>query len=327
MKIGITVFITLILSSFSFADEIKLSYLEIKQSNIKTYSILLKVPMQDKQRLPIDVVLPKECTSISAKIASILNKTYLLSWNIKCPKGLTTNTLLIKGLKRTETQLLLRIELLSSISHSIILSPVKSSYRIPKEVSSWDIIQTYLWLGITHILLGFDHLLFVFTLLLIVRTMRRLLWTITAFTLAHSLTMAVATLGIVHIPQAPIEALIALSILFLATEIIHEKQGKIGWTSRYPWMIAFILGLLHGFGFAGALSDIGLPQQAISLALIFFNLGVEVGQLLFVSSIILFVLVLKHLNYLKALKTLKVSIIYIIGGVSSYWVIERILSF
>jgi len=136
-----------------------------------------------------------------------------------------------------------------------------------------QIVQTYTWLGITHILMGFDHLLFVFALLLIVKNIRRLLWTITAFTLAHSITMAGATLGFVQLAQAPVEAVIALSILFLAMEIVREKQGKAGLASQYPWIIAFIFGLLHGFGFAGALAEIGLPQQAITLALIFFNIG------------------------------------------------------
>ena len=157
--------------------------------------------------------------------------------------------------------------------------------------------------------------------------MRRLLWTITAFTLAHSLTMVVATLGIVHLPSAPVEAIIALSILFLAMEIIHEKQGKVGLTSLYPWLIAFIFGLLHGFGFAGALAEIGLPQQAITLALIFFNIGVELGQLMFVGTVVLIAVILQRLSYLTLLNKLQTTVVYMIGGVSAFWLIERTLSF
>ncbi|MDQ7047296.1 MAG: HupE/UreJ family protein [Sulfurovum sp.] len=219
------------------------------------------------------------------------------------------------------------MELLSGASHSKLLSPSLSSYRVPRDTSSWQIVQTYTWLGITHILLGFDHLLFVFALLLIVKNMRRLLWTITAFTLAHSLTMVAATLGIIHLPSAPVEAIIALSILFLAMEIIHEKQGKRGLTSRYPWIIAFIFGLLHGFGFAGALAEIGLPQQAITLALIFFNIGVEIGQLLFVATVVLIVLMLQRLSSPALLNKLQTTVVYIIGGVSAFWFIERTFSF
>jgi hydrogenase/urease accessory protein HupE len=309
------------------ADEIKLSYLEIKESKSQHYSVLLKLSSKDNQKLPIDMLMPKGCSLTLPKTSHLVNNTYLDRWHMKCNEGLADKTLHLKGLKSTDTELLLRLELLSGISHSVLLTPARSSYHIAKEESSWQIVQTYTWLGITHILLGFDHLLFVFALLLIVKNMRRLLWTVTAFTLAHSLTMAVATLGIVHIPQAPVEAFIALSILFLAMEIMHEKQGKVGLTSLYPWLIAFIFGLLHGFGFAGALAEIGLPQQAITLALIFFNIGVELGQLMFVATVVLIAAILQRLSYLTLLDKLQTTVVYMIGGVSAFWLIERTLSF
>jgi hydrogenase/urease accessory protein HupE len=309
------------------ADEIKLSYLEIKEIKSQYYSVLLKLPSKDDQKLPIDMLMPKECSLTLPKTSHLVNSTYLNRWQMKCNEGLADKTLFIEGLKSTGTDLLLHLELLSGISHSKLLSPSKSSYHIPKGDSSWQIVQTYTWLGITHILLGFDHLLFVFALLLIVKNMRRLLWTLTAFTLAHSLTMAVSTLGIVHIPQAPVEAVIALSILFLAMEIIHEKQGKAGLTSLYPWLIAFIFGLLHGFGFAGALAEIGLPQQAVTLALIFFNIGVELGQLIFVATVVIIVVILQRLTYPAVLDKLQTAVVYMIGGVSAFWLIERTLSF
>ncbi len=314
-------------STFSMADEIKLSYLEIKEIKSQHYSVLLKLPSKDDQKLPIDMLMPKECSLTLPKTSHLVNSTYLDRWQMKCNEGLADKTLFIEGLKSTGTDLLLRLELLSGVSHSKLLSPSKSSYRVPKDASSWQIVQTYSWLGITHILLGFDHLLFVFALLLIVKNMRRLLWTVTAFTLAHSLTMAVSTLGIVHIPQAPVEAIIALSILFLAMEIMHEKQGKVGLTSLYPWLIAFIFGLLHGFGFAGALAEIGLPQQAITLALVFFNIGVELGQLMFVATVVLMVVILQRLTYPALLDKLQTAVVYMMGGVSAFWLIERTLSF
>jgi len=320
--------VIIFLSSLScMADEIKLSYLEIKENKPRHYSVLLKLSSVDDKKLAVSMTTPKECSVASAKTSKAINSIYLDSWQMQCEEGLIGKTLFIKGLKSTDTDLLLRLELLSGISHSILLTPSNSSYHIPKEESSWQILKTYTWLGITHILLGFDHLLFVFALLLIVKNIRRLLWTITAFTLAHSLTMVVATLGIVHLPSAPVEAIIALSILFLAMEIIHEKQGKIGLTSRHPWLIAFIFGLLHGFGFAGALAEIGLPQQAITLALVFFNIGVELGQLMFVASIVLIVVILQRLNYPALLNKLQTVVVYIIGGVSAFWLIERTLSF
>jgi len=140
-------------------------------------------------------------------------------------------------------------------------------------------VSSYLLFGFTHILGGFDHLLFVLALLILVPNMRILIWTITAFTIAHSITLAAATLGFVNFPQPPVEAVIALSIVFVATEIIHVSQGRPGLTQRRPWIVAFTFGLLHGFGFAGALTEVGLPEQAIPLALLFFNVGVELGQL------------------------------------------------
>jgi len=176
-------------------------------------------------------------------------------------------------------------------------------------------------------LMGFDHLLFVFALLLIVKNIRRLLWTITAFTLAHSITMAAATLGFVQLAQSPVEAVIALSILFLAMEIVREKQGKAGLASKYPWIIAFIFGLLHGFGFAGALAEIGLPQHAITLALIFFNIGVELGQLMFVVSVIVVSLLLQRLKQEKLIHKAQMLVVYGIGGLSAFWVFERISAF
>lgn len=157
--------------------------------------------------------------------------------------------------------------------------------------------------------------------------MRLLLWTISAFTLAHSLTIAGATLGLVHLPQQPVEAIIALSILFLALEIVYASRGKVGLTLQYPWLIAFIFGLLHGFGFAGALAEIGLPAQAITLALVFFNIGVEVGQLIFVAMVMLLALPLRHLVAVKSMKKLEMLVVYAIGGLAAFWTIERVLAF
>ena len=327
MKLIRSLLLIFLLSLFSLADEIKLSYLEIKESKSHHYTVLLKLPVKEDKKLPIHLILPESCKSVTPKMSYLVNGAYVDNWEMKCNEGLVGQILRFEGLKKTSTDALLRLEFINGISQSTLLTPSNQSYIIPKEASSYEIIQTYTWLGITHILLGFDHLLFVFALLLIVKNMRRLLWTVTAFTLAHSLTMVVATLGIVHIPQAPVEAIIALSILFLSMEIIHEKQGKVGLTSRFPWVIAFIFGLLHGFGFAGALAEIGLPQQSITLALIFFNIGVELGQVMFVATVVFIAVMLQRLKYLTLLNKLQTTIVYTMGGVSSFWLIERTLSF
>ena len=188
--------------------------------------------------------------------------------------------------------------------------------------------RTYTALGIEHILTGFDHLCFVLALVLLVSGHRRLFWTVTAFTLAHSLTLALATLGVVHVPRPPVEATIALSIVFVASEIIQKHRGREGLAARQPWLVAFAFGLLHGLGFAGALAEIGLPQNSIPLALLFFNIGVEVGQLLFIAGVLAVarVLTLIAANDIQLRRAAQVPA-YLIGGIASYWTIERVFSF
>jgi hydrogenase/urease accessory protein HupE len=191
-------------------------------------------------------------------------------------------------------------------------------------------------LGVEHILFGVDHLLFVLALLILVKGWRKLVGTITAFTVAHSVTLAAATLGFVHVPAKPVEATIALSIVFVACEIVHGRRGRSGLTEGWPWVIAFSFGLLHGFGFAGALREVGLPQNTIPLALLFFNIGVELGQLLFIGVVmaVIFVAVRAARKFSQwdvtpqsAFAWCENISAYAIGGVAAFWLIERTLSF
>ena len=193
-------------------------------------------------------------------------------------------------------------------------------------MSTIQVSRQYLVLGIEHILGGIDHLLFVLGLLLIVRGFGLLLKTITAFTVAHSIILAMAALGFVNVPQAPVEAVIALSILFLATELTKQQKGNPGMTARYPWVVALSFGLLHGFGFAGALSEVGLPQTDIPFALLFFNVGVEVGQLMFVAAALCVIWILKRLPWGWPTWSLRVPA-YTIGSLAAFWFIQRTLSF
>jgi len=327
MKRVFLFFSLLFLALMSQADEVRPAYFEVKEFENTSYTLLLKLPIKGNKKSPIELLLPKECRTITPIRKDFISGAYLQRWAVKCPEGLLGKTISFNGLKRSSTDLLLCLEFLNGISHSSLLTPTHTSYIIPKEASSLQIVQTYTGLGITHILLGFDHLLFVFALLMIVKKVSRLLWTITAFTLAHSITMIMATLGMISLPQKPVEAIIALSIIFLAVEIMHEKQNKVGLSSRYPWLIAFIFGLLHGFGFAGALAEIGLPQHAITLALVFFNIGVEIGQLLFIFSVITGVWLLHKLQLSSVLERLKGVMVYGIGTLASFWFIERVSSF
>ncbi len=189
---------------------------------------------------------------------------------------------------------------------------------------SWsDAARRYLSLGIEHILLGIDHLLFVLALLLIVRGPWMLVKTITAFTVAHSITLALATLGFINVPSAPVEAAIALSIVFLCVEIIHARQGRIGLAVRSPWVVAFAFGLLHGLGFAGALAEIGLPQSEIPIALLFFNVGVEIGQLMFVAVVLGIIWGLQRLQF-QPRGWAQAIPVYVIGTLATYWFFERV---
>jgi len=313
--------------SSSVADEIRPGYLELKESSPNVFSVLWKVPAKGNMKLGLYAQLPQGCQEKTQPHAQLINNAYIQRWIVVCEAGLLEQSISISGLATTNTDVLVRLEFINGTSQSVLLTPSNNTFQVPAEASSQQIIATYTWLGVTHILFGVDHLLFVFALLLIVNNMRRLLWTITAFTVAHSITLAGATLGFVHVPQQPVEAIIALSILFLAMEIVHAKNGRPGAAARWPWLVAFIFGLLHGFGFAGALAEVGLPQQAIPLALVFFNVGVELGQIAFVASVVLLGGMLHKLKHQKLLGWAETAVVYSIGGISSFWVFERVSVF
>jgi len=317
----------ILLVSFVQADILKPAYLEVIQKDEKTYGILLKVPVIENKKTLLNVTAIESCKTKKTPLVSLINDAHIKRYDLVCTEDLKGKVIGLEGLEDSQLDVLLRLEFLDKSSQSVLLNASQNSYDIKEDASSLQIIKTYTWLGITHILMGFDHLLFVFLLLLIVQNMRLLFWTISAFTLAHSMTIAGATLGLVSLPQQPVEAIIALSIVFLALEIVYKKRGKVGLTFKYPWLIAFIFGLLHGFGFAGALAEIGVPQQAVTLALIFFNVGVELGQLMFVLIIVLVALALRYLIAEKFIEKLEMFLLYAIGGLASFWMFERVLAF
>lgn len=241
-------------------------------------------------------------------------------------QGLEGRTIAIDGLSGSNADVLVRVVRADGSEQVERLLPAKTSFALTAAAGGAEVARTYFALGMHHILVGFDHLLFVLALLLIVRGFRHIVVTITAFTIAHSITLAAATLGLVHVPSAPVEATIALSIVFVAAEIVHGLQGRPGITARWPWLVAFMFGLLHGLGFAGALSEVGLPQHSIPLALLFFNVGVEAGQLLFVAAIAAVAFVLRRLQ-LRWPRWADYAPAYAIGSIAMMWVIERVLDF
>lgn len=317
----------LLLTHLVIADEIRPGYLELNEESPGTFSVLWKVPQKGGRMLLLTPRFPNICANKTSAALQLVNGATLQHWYIRCADSIIGQRITIEDKDNSNTDVLLRLKWLDGAVTTTLLKPSAAFYTIPEKSSNTDIALTYLRLGIEHILLGTDHLLFVFALLLIVNSTRRIVLTITAFTLAHSITLGAATLGLVYIPQQSVEAVIALSILFLAVEIVHGKQGRPGYTARWPWLIAFIFGLLHGFGFAGALAEIGLPQQAIPLALIFFNVGVELGQLFFVLGVVLIIWVLHQLKRHEMLDRAEIAVIYFIGGLSSFWLIERISMF
>jgi len=316
-----------LLAAPAFAHEVRPAYLELRQTGPETYNALWKVPgLGEDLRLGLYVELPAGCTHVTEPRASMINAAFTERWSVRCAGGLTGGTIHIAGLAATMTDVLVRLERLDGTTQVTRLTPSAPSFVVEAVPRALAVAQTYLVLGVEHILGGIDHLLFVLALLLITRGTMRLVKTVTAFTVAHSITLAMATLGFVHVPSKPVEAVIALSIVFVAAEILHGRRGVEGVTARAPWIVAFTFGLLHGFGFAGALSEVGLPQGNIPLALLLFNVGVEVGQLLFIAAALAFVALVWRIR-IPFPRWVEMAPSYAIGSVAMFWVIQRIAAF
>jgi hydrogenase/urease accessory protein HupE len=280
--------------------------------------------------MAIEARLPENCDPRSEQASVWDGTAYLARWIARCTGGLEGRSIRIEGLERTSTDVLVRFELAGGASGTRRLTPADPSFTVAPQPGLLEVARTYLVYGVEHILLGIDHLLFVLALLLLVRGVGRIVATVTAFTLAHSITLAGATLGVVHVPVPPIEAAIALSIAFVAAEIVHGRRGRPGLTERYPWIVAFAFGLLHGFGFASALAEVGLPQASIPIALLLFNVGVEVGQLLFIACVLAIIVLSRRIARQAALPRPAWAWAvppYLIGSLAALWVIERTAAF
>jgi hydrogenase/urease accessory protein HupE len=313
-----------------FGHELQPGYLELSLIAEEEYSVVWKVPAARGRPMAIAARLPVNCTPDMPEQPIWDGSAYVARWNVKCPGGLEGGTIQIDGLAQTATDVLVRFDYSDGVNEARRLTPGGPSFVVPSQPNPLEVARAYLLLGVEHILSGFDHLLFVFSLLLLVKGSRRILATVTAFTLAHSLTLAIATLGLVHVSGPPVEAIIALSIVFIAVEIIHSRRGKPGWTERFPWVVAFTFGLLHGFGFAGALTELGLPQKSIPVALLLFNVGVEVGQLLFIAAMFALAVLARQLTRRIEVPLPAWSRVvppYAIGSVAMFWVIQRVTGF
>jgi hydrogenase/urease accessory protein HupE len=280
----------------------------------------------DVMRLALYARFPADANTIDEPRGMFVNNAHVERWRFQRPGGLAGQTVTIEGLAATRVDALIRITDRDGITQTLRATPDEPSVVVTAAPSPWQVSRTYLILGFEHILLGIDHLLFVLALVLLVKGWKQLVSTITSFTLAHSLTLAAATLGFVHVPGPPVEACIALSIVFVAAEIIRSRQGKPGLTERAPWVVALTFGLLHGLGFAGALSDVGLPQHAIPLALLFFNIGVELGQLAFIAAVLGVMAAMRRFPTRVPAWSWRVMP-YAIGSMAMFWVFQRITTF
>jgi hydrogenase/urease accessory protein HupE len=309
-------------ASTASAHETRPGFLELRASDPITYSLLWKRPTGGEVEIQIAPVVPEGCRLATPDRQQLTPGAVLVRGTLTCEGGLAGKTLRIAGLETTITDVLVRIHHADGRLESHLLRPATPSVTLGGVTTGLQRALSYLQLGFQHILLGVDHLLFVLGLLLIVANRWMLVKTITSFTLAHSITLAIATLGYASAPLPPLNAAIALSILFLGPEIVRVWRGETSFTIRHPWVVAFAFGLLHGFGFASGLTAMGLPKVEIPLALLLFNVGVEVGQVAFVVLVVLLERAFRTLEvrwprWVQALPG------YTVGGLGAYWTIQR----
>jgi hydrogenase/urease accessory protein HupE len=309
--------------SFAVAHEVRPGFLELRETGQNTYSFLWKKPSGGEVEIYIASVIPDECRLTTPGRQQLTPGAVIVRGTLQCKDGIQGKTLAIDGLEATITDVIVRVHHADGRLESHLLKPVNPSVTLGAKTTGWQRSLAYLRLGVEHILLGVDHLLFVLGLLLIVANRWVLLKTITAFTVAHSITLAIATLGYASAPVPPLNAAIALSILFLGPEIVRRWRGQTSFTIRHPWVVAFAFGLLHGFGFASGLTAMGLPQAEIPLALLLFNVGVEIGQTFFVLIIVVLersfrILEIRWPRWAQALPA------YTVGGLGAFWTIQRV---
>src|SRR5512139_2441714 len=311
------------LSGNACAHEVRPGYLELRQTGPQAWSVLWKVPARGVMRLSIRPRFPANCRIAAEPIILHSPEAHVERAILECAGGLEGGEISIDGLPATMTDVLVRLVRADDSVQVARLTPSAPAFVFEAVPGSWQVARAYTILGVEHIMGGVDHLLFVLGLLLLVRAPWLLVKTITAFTVAHSITLAAAALGWVRVQQAPVEAVIALSILFLASELAKQRHGEAGLMQRYPWIVAFIFGLLHGFGFAGALREVGLPESDVPLALFTFNVGVEIGQLVFVGVVLFLLAGLRRVKRWVPAWADAVPA-YGIGTIAAFWTLQRI---
>ncbi len=312
-------------ASVARADDLQPGYLEIREREASThqYKITWKAPIRPGLAARVVPIFPRDCVATEA-VRSVDAAALLARWDIDCSATLAGRSVRLSGMENTPADALLRYQSTNGITQAARLTPANPSAVIMQKPDRWQVAMTYFVTGVEHILMGYDHLLCVLCLVLLLNGAWRVAATVTAFTIAHSLTLVATTLELISLPGPPVEASIALSIVFLAVEILKRKPGEVRLSERFPWIVAFLFGLLHGFGFAGALAEIGLPQGEVPVALLTFNLGVEAGQLVIVTVAMLVLWTLHRLHPFYAARTQAISA-YAIGSIAFMWLLQRVL--
>jgi hydrogenase/urease accessory protein HupE len=307
----------------ALAHEARPAYLEIKETEPGQYTVLWRTPVLAGMRLPIVLRLPEDLKNTKPPVIEELADSLVeRRWIHAGPEGLAGKRIEFPGLQATITDAVVKVELLDGRSWTAFAHPSQPWIEIAANQSWAGVMGSYIVQGIRHIIFGADHLLFVLGLLLIVQDRWMLLKTVTAFTVAHSLTLAIATFGYASAPVLPLNAAIALSILFLGPEIVKSWRGETSLTIRKPWLVAFLFGLLHGFGFASALTSAGLPPKDLPLALLSFNIGVEIGQVWFIVIILLLERAFRQLE-IRWPRWVQAVPGYTVGALGAFWTIQR----
>lgn len=307
------------------ADELRPGYVEFTQNTATQWTLVWKFPVQGGFTPSTRPQLPAVCKGAGAPARELSDAAVTTRLPVHCRQNVAGQRFGLENFTTLQSDVLVRIAPLASPVQAVRLTPADPFAIISVKADRWQVAQTYFLTGIDHILFGYDHLLFVVALVILLSGFWTIAKAVTAFTVAHSLTLAGTSLGVIGLPQKPVESVIALSILFLAVEIIKRKPDEKRLSERAPWVVAFGFGLLHGFGFAGALQEIGLPAQDVTIALLAFNLGVEAGQIFIVGTAMLAIEICRR-RFSVLLDPAIRCATYAIGITASYWFIERTLS-
>ncbi|MGB1118159.1 MAG: HupE/UreJ family protein [Parvibaculales bacterium] len=321
--LAVTVFVGVCLSP-SLAHEVRPGFLKIDEIAPENYAVSWKQPVrggaQNVAGLGLRPVFPASCERGTDSTMRLLPGVLVETFTLTCAGGLRGQAIGIEGLQKTITDVFVQLHEADDDPVHMRLTPEQPVQKFTGGVGLFN----YLWLGVEHLVFGYDHILFVIGLVMLVSGWRRLVLVITGFTLAHSVTLGLSVLDVIYLPAAPVEAVIALSIVFVATELLRPEEARARLTQQHPQIIALAFGLLHGFGFAGVLADIGLPRETGFFALALFNIGLEIGQLCVVGLCLGFAYMARHAAMPPVYSArVQTGIVMAMGGLASYWLIAR----